>query len=222
MTQENITQSGGPRRRRRGGRRSGSGSGSGSPQHRSSRPYESKNEPAPATGIVGFFKKLFGIKTKPAARTQAPARTDRFERTDRPDRPDRTDRPARQDRSDRPVRAERPDRHSTADSGAPVREPKTSERHSEPASSTPEEIEVTTPKLYVGNLSYDSSESDVFDLFSKAGQVKNVEIVRDRNSNSKGFGFVEMNSIEGAKDAALKYHRFQFMERQLIVSGARR
>lgn len=205
MTQENITQSGGPRRRRRGGRRSGAGSGSGSPQNRSnssSRSYENKPEPAPAKGIVGFFKKLFGIQEKPAPRSQPPARRDRFERSDRTERP------------------ERPERHSAA---SPAREPKPAEHRDEPpASSVPEEIEVTTPKLYVGNLSYDSSESDVFDLFSKAGQVKNVEIVRDRNSNSKGFGFVEMNSIEGAKDAAQKYHRFQFMDRQLIVSGARR
>lgn len=202
MTQENITQSGGPRRRRRGGRRSGSGS----PQHRGNsgnRSFENKPQPAPAKGIVGFFKKLFGIQEKPAARAQAPVRRDRFERSDRTERP------------------ERPERHS-AGSPAREREPKPAERREEPSSSAPEEIEVTTPKLYVGNLSYDSSESDVFDLFSKAGQVKNVEIVRDRNSNSKGFGFVEMNSIEGAKDAAQKYHRFQFMDRQLIVSGARR
>jgi len=210
MTQENITQSGGSRRRRRGGRRSGPNT----PQTRSSSPgrsHENKAESEPAKGIVGFFKKLFGIKEKPSARPQPAARRDRFEREDRSDRVDRPARPERTDRAERPS------------STAAQREPKVAtERREDPVSSIPEEIEVTTPKLYVGNLSYDSSESEVFDLFSKAGQVKNVEIVRDRNSNSKGFGFVEMNSIEGAKDAALKYHRFQFMDRQLIVSGARR
>ncbi|MEM9444994.1 MAG: hypothetical protein AAGA18_06545 [Verrucomicrobiota bacterium] len=82
-------------------------------------------------------------------------------------------------------------------------------------------VEVTTPKLYVGNLSYDLAESDLFDLFSNAGSVKNVEIVRDRNSKSKGFGFVEMQSLDTAKQAVDKYHRYDFMGRQLVVSGAK-
>lgn len=85
----------------------------------------------------------------------------------------------------------------------------------------PEILEVTSSKLYVGNLSYDLSESDLFDLFSTVGQVKNVEIVRDRNSNSKGFGFVEMSSLETAKEATEKYHRQDLMGRQLVVSGAK-
>ena len=82
-------------------------------------------------------------------------------------------------------------------------------------------VEVTSPKLYVGNLSYDLAESDLFDLFSNAGSVKNVEIVRDRNSKSKGFGFVEMQTLDTAKQAVDKYHRHDFMGRQLVVSGAK-
>ncbi len=83
-------------------------------------------------------------------------------------------------------------------------------------------MEVTMPKLYVGNLAYEVSESDLFDLFSKVGQVKNVEIVRDKSSRSKGFGFVEMSSLDSAKDAAGQFHRTDFQNRQLIVSGAKK
>jgi len=48
-------------------------------------------------------------------------------------------------------------------------------------------MEVLTPRLYVGNLSYDASESDVFDHLSKIAAVKNVEVVREGGGNSKGF-----------------------------------
>lgn len=101
------------------------------------------------------------------------------------------------------------------------------------ASSTPEGLregehrreyapqELHTPKLYVGNLSYDSSESDLFDLFSQIGSVGNVEIVRDRQSNSKGFGFIEMQSIDTAKAAVEKFNGMEFMGRHIVVSGAK-
>jgi RNA recognition motif. (a.k.a. RRM, RBD, or RNP domain) len=81
---------------------------------------------------------------------------------------------------------------------------------------------VTSPRLYVGNLSYDTAESDLFDLFSKVGSVRNVELVMDRRANrSKGFGFVEMNDIEVAKEAVMKLHRQDFQGRQIVVSGAK-
>jgi len=82
--------------------------------------------------------------------------------------------------------------------------------------------EIVSPKLYVGNLSYEAAESDLFDLFSKVGAVKNVEIAVDRHSNrSKGFGFVEMETLETAKEAADKLNRTDFMGRQIVVSGAK-
>lgn len=82
--------------------------------------------------------------------------------------------------------------------------------------------EIVSPKLYVGNLSYEAAESDLFDLFSKVGEVKNVEIAMDRHANrSKGFGFVEMQSLETAKEAAAKLNRTDFMGRQIVVSGAK-
>jgi len=82
--------------------------------------------------------------------------------------------------------------------------------------------EIVSPKLYVGNLSYEAAESDLFDLFSKVGAVKNVEIAIDRHANrSKGFGFVEMETLETAKEAAAKFNRTDFMGRQIVVSGAK-
>ncbi len=82
--------------------------------------------------------------------------------------------------------------------------------------------EIVSPKLYVGNLAYEASESDLFDLFSKVGAVKNVEVAMDRHANrSKGFGFVEMETLETAKEAAAKLNRTDFMSRQIVVSGAK-
>ncbi|NCX47416.1 MAG: hypothetical protein EBW82_02165 [Verrucomicrobia bacterium] len=89
-------------------------------------------------------------------------------------------------------------------------------------------MEVLTPRLYIGNLSYDASESDVFDHLSKIAAVKNVEVVREGGGNSKGFGFAEMQTLEGAQEVAKKLHDTDFMGRLLIaprgtsgLSGAR-
>ena len=82
--------------------------------------------------------------------------------------------------------------------------------------------EIVSPKLYIGNLAYEAAESDLFDLFSKVGAVKNVEVAMDRHANrSKGFGFVEMETLETAKEAAAKLNRTDFMGRQIVVSGAK-
>jgi len=99
-------------------------------------------------------------------------------------------------------------------------------RRSENSESTPRRqqplLEVATPRLYVGNLSYDMSESDLFDLFAQVGPVRNVEIAMDRESNrSKGFGFVEMESLESAKEAQVRFHEHEVMSRRLVVSGAK-
>ncbi|MEI6714498.1 MAG: RNA-binding protein [Verrucomicrobiota bacterium] len=86
----------------------------------------------------------------------------------------------------------------------------------------PEAVEVTTPKLYVGNLSFDASESDLTSLFNGVGGVRNSEIVTHRDTEkSKGFGFVTMNSIEEAKRAVTELHDKDFMGRRLVVSGAK-
>ena len=86
----------------------------------------------------------------------------------------------------------------------------------------PEQIEVTSPRLYVGNLSFDASESDLFELFSGIGQVQNVELVSHRDTHrSKGFGFIQMTTIEEAKRAVVELHDKDYMSRKLVVSGAR-
>jgi RNA recognition motif-containing protein len=86
----------------------------------------------------------------------------------------------------------------------------------------PEAIEVTTAKLYVGNLSFDAGESDLFELFNGVGKVQNAEIVAHRETEkSKGFGFVTMNSVEEARRAVSELHDKEFMGRRLVVSGAK-
>ena len=75
-------------------------------------------------------------------------------------------------------------------------------------------------RLYVGNLCIDAFESDLFDLFGKVAGVQNVEIARDKDENSAGFGFVEMLTVEGANEATKKLHDAKFMGRRLIVNNA--
>jgi len=82
--------------------------------------------------------------------------------------------------------------------------------------------DVTTDRLYVGNLSYDAAESDLFELFNGVGQVKNCEVVvNSRTQRSKGFAFVTMASIEQAKRAVDELNGKEFMGRQLQVNGAK-
>lgn len=82
--------------------------------------------------------------------------------------------------------------------------------------------EITTGRLYVGNLSYDVTESDLFELFSGFGKVKHTEIACHRQTQrSKGFGFVEMFSVEEARRAAEELHDKEFMGRKMLVTGAK-
>ncbi|HZR79193.1 MAG TPA: RNA-binding protein [Chthoniobacterales bacterium] len=86
----------------------------------------------------------------------------------------------------------------------------------------PESIEVTSPRLYVGNLSFDATESDLFDLFNGVGHVQNAEVVSYRhNQRSKGFAFVQMQTIDEAKRAVEELHDKEFLGRKLVVSGAK-
>jgi RNA recognition motif-containing protein len=86
----------------------------------------------------------------------------------------------------------------------------------------PERIEVSSPRLYVGNLSFDATESDLFELFNGVGHVQNAEVVSYRhNQRSKGFAFVQMQTIEEAKRAVEELHDKEFLGRRLVVSGAK-
>jgi RNA recognition motif-containing protein len=83
-------------------------------------------------------------------------------------------------------------------------------------------VEVTSPRLYVGNLSFDATETDLNELFSGVGSVASVEVVSNRHTQrSKGFAFVQMQSIEEALRAVEVLHDKDYMGRKLLVSGAK-
>jgi RNA recognition motif-containing protein len=86
----------------------------------------------------------------------------------------------------------------------------------------PEPVEVTSPRLYVGNLSFDATESDLFELFNGVGHVQNAEVVTYRhNQRSKGFAFVSMQTVDEARRAVDELHDKEFLGRKLVVSGAK-
>jgi RNA recognition motif-containing protein len=179
-------------RRRRGGR----GRGQGHSHSHGSSTHTHGEARAHTNGTPkkkeGFLSKLIGIfKGKKKQPESKPARSES------PARPEYKER-EREPRAERPRREERP------------------------AKVEPTPQEITAPKLYVGNLAYEAAEGDLHDLFSKVGFVKSVEVATDRRtSRSKGFGFVEMDSVETAKAAAEKLNRTDFMGRQIVVSGAK-
>jgi len=77
-------------------------------------------------------------------------------------------------------------------------------------------------KLYIGSLSYDTTEDALRDLFSGAGKVTSVAIIVDRISGrSKGFGFVEMSSEKEAKKAIEMFDKKELDGRSIQVSEAR-
>jgi hypothetical protein len=81
---------------------------------------------------------------------------------------------------------------------------------------------VESPRVYVGNLSYDVTEQDLQELFKGIGPVRNVEIVYNRSTHrSKGYGFVEMLHKDEAVRSVEVLHDQPFMGRKLIVSGAK-
>jgi cold-inducible RNA-binding protein len=77
-------------------------------------------------------------------------------------------------------------------------------------------------KLYVGNLSYETGETELQDLFGQFGSVDSVRIMRDMaTGRARGFGFVEMTTDEEAQKAIAKLNEHQFGGRALIVNEAR-
>jgi RNA recognition motif-containing protein len=77
-------------------------------------------------------------------------------------------------------------------------------------------------KLYVGNLSYSTTEDDLRTLFFQAGTVASVALIKDRDSGqSKGFAFVEMSTQSEAQKAITMFNGFNAGNRELKVSLAR-
>jgi len=77
-------------------------------------------------------------------------------------------------------------------------------------------------KLYVGNLGYGVSSSDLEKLFSTFGTVNSAQVIEDRESGrSKGFGFVEMKSDEDAQKATAALNGTELNGRKIVVNEAR-
>lgn len=76
--------------------------------------------------------------------------------------------------------------------------------------------------IYVGNLPFAASESDIEQVFSGFGAVESVKIIRDRDSGrSKGFGFVIMNNDSEAQSAISALNGKELKGRNLVVNEAR-
>jgi cold-inducible RNA-binding protein len=76
-------------------------------------------------------------------------------------------------------------------------------------------------RIYVGNLSYQTTETDLTNLFEQAGQVDSVNIITDRDTGrSKGFAFVEMGS-DDAEKAIAQFNGAEVNGRALTVNEAR-
>ncbi|MHB8869026.1 MAG: RNA recognition motif domain-containing protein [Thermoleophilia bacterium] len=81
---------------------------------------------------------------------------------------------------------------------------------------------MSSSKLYVGNFTYDTTESTIEALFAPHGSVTSVALITDRDSGrSKGFGFVEMSSAEEAQAAKSALDGFDLGGRALKVDAAK-
>jgi cold-inducible RNA-binding protein len=77
-------------------------------------------------------------------------------------------------------------------------------------------------RLYVGNLSFNTTRDELQNLFSKAGFVREATVVQDRETGkSRGFAFVMMSSEEEARTAIAKFNGREFQGRNLMVNEAR-
>jgi RNA recognition motif-containing protein len=77
-------------------------------------------------------------------------------------------------------------------------------------------------KIFVGNLSFQTSETQLRTLFEEFGTVNSVKIINDAYSQrSRGFGFVEMQENGEAENAIAKLHNFMLDHKSLVVNEAR-
>jgi cold-inducible RNA-binding protein len=77
-------------------------------------------------------------------------------------------------------------------------------------------------KIYVGNLSFKATESEVAELFGQHGEVAEVALITDRDTGRpRGFGFVEMRNDQSARNAIAALDGMEFGGRQLKVNEAR-
>ena len=77
-------------------------------------------------------------------------------------------------------------------------------------------------KLYVGNLSFRTTQEDLRELFAQAGTVESASIIEDRETGrSRGFGFVEMASEDEATSAIAQFNGSEYDGRNMVVNEAR-
>jgi cold-inducible RNA-binding protein len=77
-------------------------------------------------------------------------------------------------------------------------------------------------RLYVGNLPYETTDSELEELFASVGEVDSVRIVNDRDTGRpRGFGFVEMASDADAEKAIQEFNQYELNGRALTVNEAR-
>ncbi len=77
-------------------------------------------------------------------------------------------------------------------------------------------------KLYVGNLSFDTSGADLEELFGEVGTVESATVIEDRDTGrSRGFGFIEMSSKEEASQAIEQFNGREIDGRELKVNEAK-
>lgn len=145
--------------------------------------------------------KMIGLYKEPETKRPEPQRNTPPQRGPRPNTPpQREPRSNTRDARKEPTREARPPRERKP---APVGD-------------------VESTRLYLGNLSYETTESDLEELFKGVGPVRSVEIVYNKHTHkSKGYGFVEMLRIDEAKRAIEVLHDQPFMGRNLVVSGAK-
>jgi hypothetical protein len=188
----------GGRRRRRGG-------------HKSHQPNRGEFRPSIRQPEATGFQKFLSVITFGLYKPDSNARKG----TGQPQRTPREDGPiARSEREER--REQRREERQGQGQG------QGGERREKRERRAPISTEVTGERLYVGNLSYDATESDLFELFQGSGRVKNAEVVVNNNTQrSKGFAFVTMMSIDEAKKAVADLNNKDFMGRPLVVGGAK-
>ncbi len=76
-------------------------------------------------------------------------------------------------------------------------------------------------RLYVGNLPYNVTDEDLQDLFSQAGDIKDVTVIKERDTQrSRGFGFVEFNNQADAEKAIQMFDGYDMDGRRLTVNMA--
>jgi hypothetical protein len=174
---------------------------------RGPRPPRKEYKPAPLT-LWQKILKAIGLYKEPV-RPPRPERKESVRFEEGPPREVKSNtRNARQPGAEGPPqKRERPERQERGERG----ERRSSER-----------TEVAGSRIYLGNLSYETTEEDLKDLFKGVGTVRNVEIVYNRRTHkSKGYGFVDMLNTEEARRSVEVLHDQFFMGRKLVVSGAK-